>query len=246
MICKNCGVEYDDNLVKCPFCGAENVAESYRRQASYVDNLKKKSDFLAALPEWIASLLGRVMKHAAIFAVGFFLLVLLIAFIGTKIYSSTAVWRMERNLAKLEKLYQAGDYEKLEDVYWDMEDTYGGSYEKYYRTVQTYSRVDWVMYNLEKFSGEYVAYISVEEAEDTLEDAIIVLHDIDEMKIDGFPYGEGEAILKLEKVLRDGIEKHLPMNASEFQAAYDKYSTEDENDYSVEAALILERLIGEK
>lgn len=246
MICKNCGVEFEDNLIQCPFCGAENVAESYRRQETYVDNLRKKSDFLAVLPEWIVNLLGRVMKHTAILAVGFFLLVLLIAFLGTKIYSSTAVWRMERNIAKLEKLYEAGDYEKLKQVYWDMEDTYGGSYEKYYRTVNTYSQVDWVMYNLEKFSGDYVEYISVEEVEDTLEDLIIVLHYIDEMRVDGFPYGEGKAMQEFEKCLREGIEEHLPMNASEFQTAYDKYSSEEETDYGVEAELILNRLIGEK
>ena len=122
MICKDCGAEYEDTLIGCPFCGAENVEESYRRQASYVNSLKKKSAFMEKLPEWIVRCLGKVMKHTAILAVGIFLVVLLLAFVGTKIYSSTEIWRMERNVAKLEKIYQSGDYEQLKEVYWDAVD----------------------------------------------------------------------------------------------------------------------------
>lgn len=246
MICKNCGAEYEDNLIECPFCRAENVAESYRRQASYVNDLKRKSDFLAVLPDWIVGLLGKVMKHTAVFAVGLFLIVLLIAFLGTKIYSSTAIWRMERNIAKLEKLYEAADYEKLQDVYYDMEDTYGGSYEKYYRTVNVYSRMDWVMYNMEKLSDKYVQFLTVEEVEDMLESLMSVLYAIDEMEAAGFPYGEEKAMQQFEKTLLDGVEQHIPMDEVEFQAAYDKYLEDEKNDYSQEAALILERVTGEE
>ena len=248
MICKDCGAEYDDNLIKCPFCGAENVAESYRRQASYINDLKKKSAFLAMLPDGIVSLLGKIMKHTAILAVGGFLIVLLLAFLGTKIYSSTAIWRMERNIAKLEKLYEAGEYETLKEVFYDMDDTYGGSYEKYARTVNIYWQTDWIMYNMEKLSGKYVEHVSVEEVEDMLEDLMDVLHTIDEMESDGFPYGEEKAVLEFKKILEEGIKEHLPMDASEFQAAYDKYAEVEagEDDYTKEAAFVLERAIGEK
>lgn len=244
MVCKNCGAEFEDNLIKCPFCGAENVAESYRRQRSYVDDLRRKSDFLAALPEWLVRLLGGVMKHTAMIVVVFFLIVLLIAFVVTKIHSSTALWRMDYNIAKLERLYEAGDYEKLEDVYWKLEDTYGGSYEKYYRTANMYSRVDWVMYNMEKLSGDYVVHVSVEEVDDMLEDLMSALHKIDEMEAEGFIYEEDAAMLEFRQILMDGVEEHLPLDETEFQAAYDKYS-EEENDYTEEAELILQRAIGE-
>lgn len=246
MICKNCGAEYEDSLVSCPFCGAENVEESYRRQASYVNSLKKKSAFMEKLPEWIVRCLGKVMKHTAILAVGIFLVVLLLAFVGTKIYSSTAIWRMERNVAKLEKIYQSGDYEQLKEVYWDMEDTYGGSYEKYARTVDVYWQTDWVMYNMEKLSDKYVQYISVEEVEDMLEDLVSVLHEIDELEEDGFPYGEEKAMLEFRNILEEGRKEHLPLDEDEFQAVYEKYVEDGENNYTEEAALILKRAIGEQ
>ncbi len=246
MICKNCGAEYEDSLVSCPFCGAENVEESYRRQASYVNSLKKKSAFMEKLPEWIVRCLGKVMKHTAILAVGIFLVVLLLAFVGTKIYSSTAIWRMERNVAKLEKIYQSGDYEQLKEVYWDMEDTYGGSYEKYARTVDVYWQTDWVMYNMEKLSDKYVQYISVEEVEDMLEDLVSVLHEIDELEESGFPYGEEKAMLEFRNILEEGRKEHLPLDEDEFQAVYEKYVEDGENNYTEEAALILKRAIGEQ
>lgn len=243
MVCKNCGAEFDGNLIKCPFCGAENVEESYRRQREYVDDLKKKSDFLAALPNWITMTLGKAMSHMAVVAVVLFLVILLIAFIGAKIYSSTSVWRMERQIAKLEELYVAGDYEKLEDIYWDMDDTYGGTYEKYYRTADIYSRVDRIMYCMEKLSGDFVEYVNVADVEDMLEDLMDTLHDIEVMEQDGFLYDEGEAMLTFQKTLLEGVEKHIPMSEEEFETAYDKYLSEEENDYSKEAELILQRAI---
>lgn len=246
MICKDCGAEYDDTLIGCPFCGAENVEESYRRQAAYVNDLKKKNAFMSMLPEWIVRCLGKLMKHTAILAVGIFLVVLLVAFLGTKIYSSTAIFRMERNIARLENLYDAGDYDKLKDVYWDMEDTYGGSYEKYARTVNVYSQTEWIMYNMEKLSGNYVKYVTAQEVEDMLEDLVSVLHKIDAMEEADFPYGEEKAMLEFRNILEEGRKEHLPLDEGEFQSVYDKYVEDGENNYTEEAALILKRAIGEK
>lgn len=246
MICRDCGAEFDDSLIKCPFCEAENVQESYRRQNAYVYDLKKKSEFLAVLPEGIVKVLEKIMKHIAVLAVGVFLLVVFFSFLGTKIYSSTAVWRMERNIAKLETLYEAREYMKLEEAFRDMEDTYGGSFEKYARTIAMYSRTERIMYDMENLSSDYVKLVEVEGVSTMLESIMFVLHSIEQMEVEGFPYDEERAMLEFRKKLLDAIEIHIPLEKEEFQIAYDKYLMDEEIDYTKEATLILERVIGEQ
>lgn len=246
MICKSCGAEYKENQITCPFCGAENVEEAYRRQEDYVDRLRRKSEFLARLPEWCVKIIGNAMKHFAIIGAVFFVVVLIIAFLVVSIQGSMGVRKMERNLAKLEKLYDKGDYEKLSDFYWDLDDTYGGSYEKYYRTISVYNRTEWVMYQMEKLSDDYVEYITEDEMDSMLQDLVKTLYEIEEMEKLGFIYEEGEAMLEFRKILMDGVREHIPMSEVEFQAAYDTYLPEEDNDYSKEAQLILQRAIARK
>lgn len=246
MICKNCGAEYDDTLLQCPFCNAENTEEAYRRQQDYVEGYKRKASFLSRLPEWIVSTTGNAMKRIAIIGMGIFLLVVLIAFIGTKIYSSTAVWRMEMAIDKMEEYYQAGEYEKLKDYYYETDYIGGAAYEKYDRTVEVYSRMDWIMYQMEKMGDEYAKFITVDEAEDALDDTIECLYVIEEMEEAGFVYDEEKAMLEFREQLLDAVETYVPMTEQEFQAAYDKYvqaeGAEKDIDFAEEARLIVERL----
>lgn len=242
MICKNCGAEYDDNMLQCPFCNAENTEEAYRRQRDYVDGYKRKAHFLSRLPEWIVGITGNAMKHIAIIAMVLFLIVVLLAFIGTKIYSATAVWRMDRAVAKMERYYQAGEYEKLKEYYYNTDYIGGAAYEKYDRTVHVYARMDWLMYELEKLDSDYVAYVTVEEVEDALDDVMGSLHDIEEMEEAGFIYDEEKAMLEFKEQILDAVEIYVPMTEEEFQTAYDRYNPEEDTDYAEEAEIIVERL----
>lgn len=245
MICKNCGAEYEDALIECPFCHAENKEEAYRRQRSYVDGYKEKASFLSKLPDLIVGKTGNAMKGIAVIAIVVFLVILLIAFLGTKIYSATAVWRMDRAVEKMEKYYEAGEYEKLEDYYWDVDHVGGAIYEKYYRTVSVYSDIDWISYRLQQYGDDYVEYISVEEVEDTLYDLMACLYEIEVMEQEGFVYDERKAMLEFRAQLMDMVEAYIPMNDEEFQVAYERYVADENVDYTEEAELILNRLLEE-
>lgn len=246
MLCKNCGAEYEMHLVKCPYCSAENVEESYRRQKEYVDGYKEKSSFLLHLPNRIVNTTGNIMNKTALYGILFFLLVLLISFIGVKIFTASSTSRMDRQIEKMESYYVEGNYEKLESYYYSVDYLGGAAYEKYYRTVYVYGKLEWLFVCLEELGGDYVEYLSVETVEETLEDTISLLHEIEDMEADGFRYGEGEAMLEFKEQIMDKVETYVPLTEEEFQTAYDRFVEDEDMDYTDEAELILERLLEEK
>lgn len=244
-VCKNCSAKYEASAICCPYCGAENTEAAYQKQREYVDGHKNKSKFLEKLPERIVHLTDSAMKKTAFLAVGIFIVVLLIGFVAAKIYSSMGAWRMDREVAKLEEYYQAGDYEGLQEYFWSLDSTYGGAYEKYDRTIDAYLNVTWAVRDLEEISDkDYVNYHTVENVEEILEETIETLHELNALEAEGFLYEEGDAILKFKEQLEAAVYNYLPLTEEEFKDAYNRYAVDGHNDYSNEAGWIIKQLSG--
>ena len=243
--CKNCNAKYDKDLITCPYCGAEDAEAAYQKQREYVDGHKNRSKFWEKLPDTIVRLTDSAMKKTAFFAVGIFIVVLLIGFVGAKIYSSMGVWRMDREIAKLESYYQAGDYEGLQEYFWSLDSTYGGVYEKYDRTIHAYLHVTWAVRDLEELADkDYINYHTAENVEELLEETIATLQELKGLEEEGFPYEEGDAILEFKEQLETAVRTYLPLTEEEFKDACDRYAEDGHNDYSNEAGWIIKQLSG--
>lgn len=246
MVCKNCGAEYEHFLSKCPYCDAENVEVSYRKQQDYVNSYKKKANFFAKLPDRLVHQTGSVMGRTALIIGVVFLLVLIIGFIGAYLYSATAVGRMDRQIEKLEEYYVAQDYEGLREYYYSLDSTYGGSYEKYDRVIDIYRRLQNRLNDFENWQDPlYLEHYTVEDIEREFASLVALVHDIRELEAEGYLYGEGEAIESFKAELELAMEKSVPISEEELEAALERYEEDWNSSFLAEAQVLLERLRGD-
>ncbi len=246
MICRNCGAEYADELLKCPYCDAENVEASYRKQQDYVNNYKKKANFFATLPDLLVNRTGSVMKKTAILIGVVFLVILLLGFLGAYISSKTAVWRMEKEVAKLEEYYQAEDYEGLEDYFYSLDSTYGGNYEKYDRVVEIYWRLNSCMRYFEDWNDpNYLKYYTYSDLEKEFGSMIYLIVIMREMEVADYPYDEGEAIESFKGQLEAAIQEYVPMSQEEIEIAVERYQEDHDYNFADEVYVLYERLEGD-
>ena len=246
MLCRNCGAEYEDYLYKCPYCEAENIEATHKKQRDYVNKYRNKGNFFAMLPNLLVQRTGSAMKSAAKMIGVVFVVLLIVGGIGSYVYSSTAVTRMEKRVEKLENYYQAGDYEGLKEYYYSLDGAYGGNYEKYSRTVDAYYRVNSKIQMLKDWNDvSYITLFSIEEIERGFGGLILLITDLREMEASGYPYGEGEAVSKFKMELDKAIEQYLPMSEEEIDAAIERMRKDWNCDLTEEASLLYERLIGD-
>lgn len=246
MFCKNCGAEYEDFLPKCPYCDTENVEVSYRKQRDYVNNYKKKGNFFAMLPNLLVHQAGGMMKKIALIAGFVFLLVLVIGFVGSYLYSATAVGRMDRQIEKLEEYYVAQDYEGLREYYYSLDSTYGGSYEKYDRVIDIHWRLHNRLADFENWhNSHYLEHYTAEEMEREYASLVALVHDIRELEAEGYLYGEGEAIESFKAELELAMEKSVPISEEELEMAVARFEEDWNCSFLEEAKVLLERLKGD-
>lgn len=246
MICRNCAAEYEDYLYKCPYCEAENIEATHKKQRDYVNKYRNKGNFFAILPNLLVQRTGKAMKSAAIIIGAVFVVLLLVGGICSYIYSTTAVARMEKRVEKLENYYQAEDYEGLKEYYYSLDGAYGGNYEKYSRTVDAYYRVNSKIQMLKDWNDDsYITLFSMEEIERGFGGLILLISDLREMEEAEYPYGEGEAVSKFKAELEEAMELYLPMSEEEISAAIERMREDWNCDLTEEAKLLYERLTGD-
>lgn len=245
MICKNCGAEYENLLPKCPYCDAENIEVSYRKQRDYVNNYKKKGNFFAMLPNLLVHQAGGMMKKTALIVGCVFLVVLFIGFVGSYLYSATAVDRMDRQIEKLEEYYVAQDYDGLREYYYSLDSAYGGSYEKYYRVINIHSRLQNRLDDLENWKNvHYLEHYTAEDMERKYASLVALVSDIRALEAEGYLYGEGEAIESFKTELEFAMEKFVPISEEELETAIERYEEDWNCSFLEEAKVLLERLKG--
>ncbi|MBO5166876.1 MAG: hypothetical protein J6B90_09810 [Lachnospiraceae bacterium] len=145
MICNQCGAEFDSNLLQCPYCHSENRKEAKRQKRQILErydreaeNIKKEAEGYAGRTagRWTKKLLIGI---GIVLAIGVLLTVVYL--LCTRIFVKAEYAGKDATLAKLEELYQAGDYAALSEYMWE-EDLYGRDYDKYGELWEVYAELE--------------------------------------------------------------------------------------------------------
>lgn len=131
MICKNCGAEYEDSAIVCPYCGAQNDEEASRRSKAETAEFHK--DVAEAKKvHWYKAFSWQ--KKAAVIIPAVLVIVLVFTLVGTladKLHEKIEKKQMDIALEELEELYATGEYDGLYDKVMNL-DGYDRRREKYY------------------------------------------------------------------------------------------------------------------
>ena len=131
IICKNCGAEYDDELDRCPYCGGDNFGKSVQVHEDMMNELEREKKRWKEMPEKVA---GKGMSWTAkigIAAVIMVAVICIIVFIVSSISHKVSYRVEQKNLEKLESMYQSGDYEGICEYLKTVEYTYQSYFDKY-------------------------------------------------------------------------------------------------------------------
>ena len=131
IICKNCGAEYDDEQDRCPYCGGDNFGKSVQVHEDTIHDLEREKRQWEKMPEKVA---GKGMSWTAklgIAAVIMVAVICIIVFIVSSISHKVSYRVEQKNLEKLESLYQSGDYEGICEYLKTVEYTYQSYFDKY-------------------------------------------------------------------------------------------------------------------
>ncbi len=130
MICKNCGAHFDDNLPKCPFCGALHYAGARKEYMEKLEGMKEDLDELhETVPEMYSNELksqAKKVRKVVFIIVGIFaaltLLFLISSFaldsVGSRDAKEVLLFTKEAYPID-DEYYEAGDYEELLQFYYN-------------------------------------------------------------------------------------------------------------------------------
>lgn len=153
MICKNCGAEYADSSLSCPYCHTENRKVALRRKKEILKGYDREADTIRAQAETYAEKTANqwtknIFAILAIIAV-IGIVVVIIFITGSKLALNRKYAKEAEHQQKLEELFLASDYRGMEAYIREQE--LSGSYKKYEQVVRMYRQ-----YMSLKDSGEQI------------------------------------------------------------------------------------------
>lgn len=243
MICKNCGSEYIDGLLQCPYCGTEDTKEAAEQQKEYIEEYKDKIDGLKDMPEQVAQKGKSKATNAMISVVVFIIFVCIVVAIVSSLLGANELEHQEKHLAKLEELYQEKDFDELES-YYDKINIRDGSFTKYGRVLDVYERlyyIDDLKSNYEQIRDYSEPIEEMEYLQENLWDIFGILYNIKEFEEEGFLYDEGEGLLHLKEICVDALKEYALLTEEEIEEGILMYE-EDEAVYSELGEIVLQRL----
>lgn len=242
--CKKCGAEFENNKLICPYCGAENEKRAIKEQKDYVNSFKKKEKELKNVPENAVKKAGKATYIAAAVAIALFVLIMVIAGVGIfaiKVSDNISLKIQERNLIKLEQLYDAGNYEEMGKLLDKISDSYSYTYEKYSCVDYWYFCSEYYIEWMENYS-RYIEYVefSVEDVEEELGEYFFILADIKAHEEKGYVYDEEKAATEIRDKMVSYMKKYMYITDEEIANGVEIY--DDEVDYHELAKLLMERM----
>ncbi len=241
MICKNCSAEIKDDVLLCPYCGTENAKVAQKEQQDYINSVQNKRKELKKIPQKVMKKTTKWLIYGAGCVLGITILMLLVVMAFSKLTQGDMLAKQEKELAKLEEYYEAGDYESMSG-YLKKVDGRGGSYEKYRRVANLYDRMDWQLGALTS-NIEYVQTIDLDatDVEDDIERCIVVLAEIREMEELEFPYDEKTGVLYIKEQYVSALKEYALLTDEEIESAVSNFD-EEENDYLELAEISIQRM----
>lgn len=243
MICKNCGAKISQDILLCPYCGTENSDVAKKEQQDYINDYEKKKQELKNVPQKVLKKTTKWLWYCGCGIIGIVILAIIVVMGFSKLTEGDMLAKQEKELAKLESYYVAGDYEAM-CKYLDKVVRYGGSYEKYRRVDEIYGSMDWHIESLES-NVNYVKTIDLDavSVEDDIERCIRVLAKIQEFEELGFLYGEDAGALYVKEQYYNALKEYALLTEDEIDSAVLNYQMgTNENDYLSLAEISIQRM----
>lgn len=144
MVCNQCGAEYKNDLLQCPYCHSENQKEAKRQKRRILERYDREAADIRQetekYPEKAANKFTKylVLCICAALAVG--IIAIVIYLLCSKIFFKMEYAGKEAHIAKLEAYFDAGDYAGLSG-YMDDKNLYSRDYDKYGEVWDVYDRL---------------------------------------------------------------------------------------------------------
>ena len=229
MICENCGAEYDDHLLLCPYCGTENDRAAQMEHQKEMQDLNEKTEKLRQAPERAARRGSQIVTKIAVIAVIGVLVTAAVIWAVTRIRAENALSQQEKQLAKLEEYYEAGDFEQMEQYLDSLEYGYSSTFAKY-RNAVDWNRLMKDQLEMLESDAEYAkqgGVIGVSELEFGMDWTFETLYDISEQAKRHYPHGEQEVGEDVTKQLTDALKEHYQLTDEEIANGISMQSDRD-------------------
>ena len=244
-ICSFCGARYDDSEKTCPYCGSENVEYSMREQEEILREFKEKRQKLnEEIPrERIRRAHGAISTVAAIMVI----LISVLIVIAT-VFSVMRVRNRRKNqmqtLDILEQYYQNRQFAEMRDYYYNSDDTYSATYDKYLHMSDI-----WYSYTTGKtfLTEDLEQYIKYQDGSDVFRDSVSYdlnclfrsLHIMRELEDNGYVYNEREGV----EYMREMVLETLKETAGLTQEQID-YGVSIYEDYNTDYGYLADEILG--
>lgn len=241
MICKNCSAQVDKTQRICPYCGSENFDIAKKEQDDYIKEFGRKKRKLRHIPEKFVNKTSKILLYLAAGIFVCILLAIAVVAVFSKATKGDILENQEKELAKLEEYYAAGEYNNMCN-YMENIRRRGGKYEKYDRIANLYRAMDWKIEALQ-LNPDFIKNIDlpVSDVEDDIERCILELARIREMEEADFPYGEKDGALYIKNEYMSALVKYAFLTEEEIENAVDIYS-EEGTDYTFLAEVSIQRM----
>ena len=142
MICQNCGAEYEEGSLSCPYCHSENRKASERLKKDILRGYDKEAEELAqsvpkkAVKKWtryVAIGLGAVLALAVVIA--------LVTVITAGVSGKADYRKSQKAYQKLEEYFGAEDWSGMRN-YLYRKSLYGSQYDKYWQVADAESKLE--------------------------------------------------------------------------------------------------------
>ena len=225
IICKNCGAEYDDEQDRCPYCGGDNFGKSVQVHEDMMNELKREKRQWEKMPEKVA---GKGMSWTARLGIGTVIAVVIICiivFIVSSISRKVSYQVEQKNLEKLESLYQSGDYEGICEYLKTVEYTYQSYFDKYTEIAGMQRYLKWIVENDKADALSNISYI------------VSILNECQEAADAYYKYEEEDAVTYYTEYCYDYMKEHYEISEDEIKSCIDEAGglTYDDKDQITEA-----------
>lgn len=229
MICRQCGAEIAEDILLCPYCGAENEEVAEREHKEEIEDILDKAAQLETRPEEIAGRMKTKVNKIGRYAIIGLLLIIAGVFLVTRMIGDQSANKMKKELDTLEKYYEAREFDKMKTYYNSLEDTLGERYKKYRTVITHYDRFLCREQDLkevkQRFENGKMSAGLLEVYLDSVRDTLYIFWEAEE---EGFRYGEGDGLLYLKEELHRMLTETTGITEEEYDIYFDGFTAGEE------------------